>query len=80
MAIIIRMARPRKPDSERKAIILRIPVTEEQQSLIVEAAARNGADMATWARPVLLQAARRAVAKRNVNGDQSIKHPGARRA
>lgn len=37
---------------------MRIPVTSEQKALVVEAARRVGVDMATWARPLLLQAAK----------------------
>lgn len=51
------MARPPKDSSERKDVDLRIPVTAEQKELIVRAAQLEGADMAAWARPILLQAA-----------------------
>jgi uncharacterized protein (DUF1778 family) len=61
--MIIGMARPKKDVSERKAVILRIPVTEDQRRLIVEAASLDGAEMATWVRPVILDAARRRISK-----------------
>jgi uncharacterized protein (DUF1778 family) len=57
------MARPKKPDSERKAIILRIPVTKGQRQLIAEAAELDGADLATWVRPVILDAAKRRIGR-----------------
>jgi hypothetical protein len=43
---------------------LRIPVTSVQRALIQEATAGRPGGMAEWAREVLLQAARRLVAKR----------------
>lgn len=49
--------RPKKSDSERKNVDLRIPVTEAQKKLIVEAAAKEGMDMAGWARVVLVSKA-----------------------
>ncbi len=54
IAIIISMARPHKDPSERKSEELRIPLTEEQKKIVSEAAAADGADVATWARPLLL--------------------------
>jgi uncharacterized protein (DUF1778 family) len=61
--MIIGMARPKKDASERKSVVLRIPVTEDQQRLIVEAASLEGSEMATWARPVLLRAAQQRIDK-----------------
>jgi hypothetical protein len=52
------MARPRKDKSDRKAVDLRIPLTEAQKDLLVQAARLIDIDTATWARPILLQAAR----------------------
>ncbi|MDE2098101.1 MAG: hypothetical protein KGL39_12680 [Patescibacteria group bacterium] len=49
--------RPPKRDAERKDVDLRIPVTAEQKALIAEAVRLESVDMASWARPVLLQAA-----------------------
>jgi hypothetical protein len=58
-ATIIGMARPPKDRRERKDVDLRIPVTVDQKELVAEAARREGIDMAAWARPILLEAARR---------------------
>ena len=52
-----RMGRPPKNKAERKDVDLRIPVTAEQKELVSEAVRLLGGDMATWARPILLQAA-----------------------
>jgi hypothetical protein len=51
------MARPRKDKGERKDFDLRIPLTEAQKELLVQAARMEGVDTATWARPILLRAA-----------------------
>jgi hypothetical protein len=61
--MIISMARPHKKESERKTVILRVPVTEDQKKLIMDAVTLEKTDMATWARPVLLEAARRRMDK-----------------
>ena len=58
MAMVYCMARPRKNDSERKSADLRIPLTESQKEMLVQVAMLEGIDTATWARPILLQAAR----------------------
>jgi hypothetical protein len=42
---------------------LRIPVTSEQKALIVEATANEPEGMAAWARAILLDAARRRIAR-----------------
>jgi hypothetical protein len=55
------MPRPRKDKSELKDVDLRIPVTAEQKALIGEAVRLEGTDMAAWARPILLEAARERV-------------------
>jgi hypothetical protein len=57
------MARPLKDPSERKSFILRIPMTEEQKRLIMDAVSINKIDMAAWARPVLLRAAKQEISK-----------------
>ena len=51
------MARPPKPENDRKDVDLRIPVTSEQKDTIAEAARILGLDMAAWARPILLREA-----------------------
>jgi hypothetical protein len=57
LATISCMARPRKDERERKSVDLRIPLSESQKELLVEAARAAGVDTATWARPILIQAA-----------------------
>jgi hypothetical protein len=51
-----KMGRPPKPSTERKAAELRIRLTESQRAELDEAA---GQDTSTWARDVLLRAAKR---------------------
>ena len=58
-----RMGRPPKKEADRKDVDLRIPVTAAQKARIVEAVALDGADMAGWARAVLLKAAENRLAK-----------------
>ena len=60
------MARPPKNPDLRMNKDLRIPVTEAQRALVNRGAAEVGMDMAAWARPILLEAAKREIAKRNV--------------
>jgi len=57
------MARPRKEGRLRLDTDLRIPVTSEQKALIQEATRDEVQGMAAWARIVLLDAARRKIAK-----------------
>lgn len=57
------MARPPKDARLRKDRDLRIPLTIEQKRLIVEAAVLAESDMATWLRPIILQAASEKVAR-----------------
>jgi hypothetical protein len=57
------MARPKKSPEDRKGKDLRIPVTESERLTVNQGAAAAGMDMATWARPILLQAARKELAK-----------------
>ena len=47
---------------------LRIPVTSEQKALIQQATADEAEGMAAWARAVLLDAARRKLAKSKTLG------------
>lgn len=56
--------RPTKPKSQRKDVDLRIPVTPAQKARVMEAALMAGGDMASWARPILLQAAEDQLKKR----------------
>jgi len=52
------MARPKKDPRLRMNIDLRVPVTEDQKRVIMEALADEPSGFAAWAREVLLQAAR----------------------
>ena len=52
-----------KPDHLRMDTDLRIPVTTEQKQLILDATQDEPEGMAAWARAILLQAAKRKVAK-----------------
>jgi len=58
------MARPPKDPSDRKTVDVRVPMTEDQKKLVAEAAAADQADVAAWARPILLNAAKARTAKR----------------
>jgi uncharacterized protein (DUF1778 family) len=55
------MPRPHKEQSERKDFDLRIPLTADQKELIIKAARLAGADMAAWARPIILNAAQQLI-------------------
>ena len=57
------MARPPKKPELRMDKNLMIPVTEDQRAFVNKGASVAGKDMATWARPILLQAAKRELAK-----------------
>jgi hypothetical protein len=57
------MSRPRKASRLRMDTDLRIPVTIEQKRIVAEATADEPEGMAAWARLVLLDAARRKLAK-----------------
>jgi hypothetical protein len=58
-----RMARPRKKPEDRKDYHLRVPLTDGQHALIEEAVNLADQDKAAWARAVLLDAARKHIAK-----------------
>jgi hypothetical protein len=57
------MARPLKKPELRMDRNLMIPVTVAQRDLVNQGAAAVGKDMAGWARPILLKAAKREIAK-----------------
>jgi hypothetical protein len=57
------MARPRKAGTLRMDTDLRIPLTSEQKRLIDEATAAEPEGKAAWARAILLDAAKRKLAK-----------------
>jgi hypothetical protein len=63
MAIFNRMAnkrgRPPKPPDERKETSMRIPMTEAEKAEIERAAQVDGGKPITWAREILLKAAKR---------------------
>ena len=56
---LAKRGRPHKNETDRKSLDLRIPVTAEQKDTISQAAKASGDDMAAWARPILLDAAKR---------------------
>jgi hypothetical protein len=58
------MARPRKYGDLPMDTDLRIPLTSEQKAIINEATADEPEGMAAWARSILLDVARRKLAKR----------------
>lgn len=51
--------RPPKPDDERKTANMKIPLAEGEKEAIERAAESDGAKPVTWAREVLLRAAKR---------------------
>jgi hypothetical protein len=57
------MGRPRKEGRLRMDTDLRIPMTSEQKGLIAEATREEPEGMAAWARHVLLEMAKRRIAK-----------------
>jgi uncharacterized protein (DUF1778 family) len=57
------MARPLKKPELRMDKNLMISVTVAQRDLVNQGAAAAGKDMATWARPILVEAAKREIAK-----------------
>jgi len=62
MGIFIRMGergRPPKPADERKTASMKIPLTEGEKERIEQAATARGDKPVTWARDVLLRAAKR---------------------
>jgi hypothetical protein len=58
------MPRPRKDGRLRMDTDLRIPLTSEQKALIDDATSDEPQGKAAWARALLLEAARRKIAKR----------------
>ena len=57
------MGRPRKRPEDRKDYHLRVPLDETQRALIDQAAALAHEDKAEWARAILLEMAKRKIAK-----------------
>jgi hypothetical protein len=64
LAIVIFMGRQRKDPALRMSIHLRVPVTPEQQQIILDATSDEPNGFAAWARTVLLDVAKRRIAKR----------------
>lgn len=58
------MGRPRKDDSLRMDTDLRVPLTGEQKALLDEATSDEPQGKAAWARTVLLDAAKKKIARR----------------
>jgi hypothetical protein len=52
------MARPPKDPALRMDVDLRIPMTADQKRIVTKAARTVQMDLAAWARPILLRAAR----------------------
>jgi hypothetical protein len=57
------MARPKKDPAMRMDTDLRIPLTNEQKALIDEAVATDPEGKASWARAILLRAAKSQLAR-----------------
>lgn len=55
------MARPTKEPAQRRSTHLRVPVTEAERAIIMEAIANEPDGFAAWARSLMLQAAREKV-------------------
>jgi hypothetical protein len=64
------MPRPKKNPEDRKAYHLRVPLTEAQRAVIVEASGLADKDIAAWAREILLDAAKRAAERARKAGDK----------
>jgi len=65
------MARPKKDPALRMDTDLRIPLTSEQKAIITEAVQYEPMGMAGWARSVLLEAAKRRLAKNRVSNQKN---------
>ena len=61
MGIITRMGRPPKPPDERKTASMKIPLAGDEKELIERAALADDAKPVTWARDLLLRAAKRRI-------------------
>ena len=66
------MARPPKDGRLRMDTDLRIPVTSEQKALIIEATSDQPDGMAAWARAVLIDAAKRKLARKPPGKGQRV--------
>ena len=57
------MGRPLKKPEDRKTYQLHVPLTAAQHTLIKQAVELDGKDKAEWVRAILLEAARRRIAR-----------------
>ena len=53
------LGRPPLPDDERKGYMLRIRMAHDERALLDRAAVKNGQEMSTWARAVLVARAKK---------------------
>jgi uncharacterized protein (DUF1778 family) len=60
------MARTKKKPRRRPTLDLQIPVTARQQQMILKAARISAADLAAWVRPIIIQAAKDALAEKEL--------------
>jgi hypothetical protein len=58
-----KMGRPPKDKDQLMNVPVRIMVTAEQKRLLDEATVIEGGELSSWARPLLLEAAKRKIAK-----------------
>lgn len=68
------MGRPPKQKEQLMNVPVRIMVTAEQKALLDEATALEGGELSAWARPVLLDAARKRVDRRARAGVKNGRH------
>lgn len=61
----MRTGRPPKAPEERKSADVKIPLTTAEKALIWEAADIDDVKPVTWSRKIILDAAKRRVAKQN---------------
>ena len=59
----IGMTRSRKNPEERKSYHLRVPLSAAQRTLLEKAVTLEGVEKASWARAILLAAARKRIAR-----------------
>jgi uncharacterized protein (DUF1778 family) len=59
----MRMGRPPKEPRLRMTDSIRLPLTADQKRTIEEAAALDQTDVTAWIRPILMEAARKRIAR-----------------
>jgi hypothetical protein len=64
------MGRPPKKPEDRKSYQLHVPLTEAQHAIIRQAVELSGDDKAEWAREILLQEAKREIARSQRKGSR----------